>query len=150
MSALKITGLKELEKSLNKLPKELQRQSETTALREGMKPVLKSARSLSGKSRDTGLLQKSIGMNVRKTRKGISARVGARTGYAKTVKRNGKDVYSDPVKYAHLVEYGTSHSAAKPFIRPSIESSTDAINKGIADGYQKGLSKALTKLATKK
>ena len=146
--SVKVTGLKELSKALANLPKELQRGAESTALREGMKPVLKSARAKAPK--DTGLLKKAIGLTVRKGKKGITARVGARTGFRKQVMRNGRTVTADPAKYSHLVEYGTSHSAAKPFIRPAVESNTAAINKGIADGYEKGLSKAVAKVRSRR
>lgn len=156
---VKVTGINELRKALSRLPVELQRASETTALREGMKPVLKSARSNAGRSKGSKLLQKSIGLTVRKGRRGITARVGARTGFKKSLgmkiarKTKGKRVkgqlyeaFQDPTKYAHLVEYGTSHSAAKPFIRPAIDSNANAINEGLAKGYEKGLAKAVAKV----
>ena len=145
---VKVDGIKELRRALDRLPKELQRASETTALREGMKPVLKTARGIA--PNDTGLLKKAIGLTVRKGKNGVTARVGARTGFKKEVKRNGKTVKADPSKYSHLVEFGTSHSAAKPFIRPAVESNTSAISDGIAKGYEKGLEKAIAKVRSRK
>ena len=93
---------------------------------------------------------KSIGTTVRKTRKGqTTARVGARTGFKTTVTRNGKPVIADPVKYAHLVEYGTTHSAAKPFIRPAIESTQDQVMGAMATGYDKHLTKVVARIRRK-
>jgi HK97 gp10 family phage protein len=158
---IKITGLNELRVALEKLPKEMQRTTETTALREGMKPVLKTARSLApkGKGDHSGLLKKSIGMNVRKSRGQVTARVGPRSGFKKSLGTKiarvtkGKRVagqpyeaFKDPVKYAHLVEMGTSRQPARPFIRPAVESNTGAITEGLAKGYAKGLEKAVRKL----
>jgi HK97 gp10 family phage protein len=171
---VKVDGMKELQRALAALPAELQRQSETTALREGMKPVLKTARALApiGRGPHKGLLKKSIGLTVRKGKNGITSRVGARSGfkieigkqtarsnrYAKTrkgkllvTKKGGQyTVYKDPSKYSHLVEYGTSHSAAKPFIRPAVESNESAITEGLANGYEKGMEKAIAKIKSRK
>jgi len=166
--------MKELQRALAALPKELQRQSESSALREGMNPVLKASRAAApiGKGPHKGLLKKSIGLTVRKGKNGITARVGARSGfkieigkrtassnrYAKTrkgkllvTKKGGQyTVYKDPTKYSHLVEYGTSHSEAKSFIRTPMESSQSAITEGLANGYEKGMEKALAKVKSRK
>jgi HK97 gp10 family phage protein len=145
---VRVDGLRELRRSLAALPAELQRQSESSALREGMKPVLKTARALA--PRDSGLLKKAIGLTVRKGKNGITSRVGARTGFRQQVARKGKTVTADPSKYSHLVEYGTSHSAAKPFIRPAVESNESAITEGLAKGYEKGMEKAIAKVKSRK
>ena len=156
---VKVDGIKELRRALDRLPKELQHASESNALREGMKPVLKTARGIAPVQ--DGLLKKAIGLTVRKGKNGVTARVGARTGFKgrslgfKMVKRGknkGKmtERFQDPSKYSHLVEFGTSHSAAKPFIRPAVESNTSAISDGIAKGYEKGLEKAIAKVRSRK
>jgi len=151
--SIKLSGMRELSKALDALPKELRRTVESSALRAGMAPVRKAARSNLGRSKDTGLLQKSLGLTVKKTRKGqLTARVGARSGFTETVTRKGSNnpEKANPVKYSHLVEYGTSHSAAKPFIRPAVESSEGAMLKGIADGYDKGIDKVVKKIRSRK
>lgn len=147
-SAIKITGARSLAQALERLPQELAKNAETTALREGMKPVLAKARA-SAPTR-TGQLKKSLGLTVRKGKRGanagqFTARVGPRGGFAVT--KDGKRI--DPVKYAHLVELGTSRMPAKPFIRPAVESSEEAMMAGMAAGYEKGISKAVAKLRKK-
>jgi len=168
-ASLKLTGFKELEAALLKLPAEIAKTVEADVLREGMKPVLKASRAISAGISDTGLLAKSIGLTVRRVRRKMqyqnryTARVGARTGFRKEVERtstftdkNGNTVtrtrkeVADPTKYAHLVEYGTSHSAAKPFIRPALQSAESQIVEGMAKGYAKGFEKAVRKLRTRK
>ena len=157
---MKITGLKEIKRALNKLPLELQRTTETVALRAGAKPILTAAKSNAKSSEDTGLLLKSLGVNVRKGRTGATkgiytARIGPRKGFRKVVgvrasgKREGKQIYKDPAKYAHLVELGTSHSAAQPFIRPAVDSAKSQILLEMAKGYDKGLARAVAKLRKK-
>ncbi len=155
---LKLTGFKELENALLKLPSELSKVAEANALRYGMIPVRKTAQAITRSISDTGLLARSIGLTVRRVRKKgnainrYTARVGARSGFRVTVgtnKKTGRPIVKDPTKYAHLVEYGTSHSAAKPFIRPALEANESAIIEGMERGYEIGLAKAVAKLRKK-
>ena len=93
----------------------------------------------------------SIGLTVRKGRKNrnYTVRVGARTGFRQLVTRNGKQQIANPVNYAHLVEYGTSTTPARAYIRPAVTSNQSAIMDGLAKGYDKGLDKAVKKLRRK-
>lgn len=147
--SIKLSGMRELQTALEKLPKELRRTAESAALRGGMEPVRKAAKGNLAKSKDTGLLQSALGLTVRKTRKGqLTARVGARSGFKKSVTRKGrkKPEMADPTKYAHLVEYGTSRAPAQPFIRPALDSSQDQITDGLAKGYAKGLASVVKRI----
>jgi HK97 gp10 family phage protein len=150
--AIQLTGVHELRRAIEALPKELKRTVESSALRAGMTPVRKSAAANLSRSMDTGLLKKSLGLTVKKTRKGqLTARVGARSGFTQTVTRKGrsKPEKVNPVKYAHLVEYGTSKAPAKPFIRPAVESNSGAILEGMAKGYAKGMDRVVRKIRSK-
>jgi len=144
-----MNGFKQLEKSLSKLPKALADGVERTALREGAKPIEKRAKA--GVPVASGLLKRSIGISVKKNRRGenkgnLSARVGARTGFEQTDMVDGVAVRKNPVKYAHLVEYGTSTAPAKPFIRPAAESSKSEVLDGLAKGYDKGMGRVVKKI----
>ena len=164
-SSVKLTGFKEIEAALLKLPVELAKIVEVDVLREGMIPVRKAAKAYAGAAKDSGLLQKSIGLNVRRVRRKLqyqnryTARVGPQSGHrqmvdrTKTVKGKNGQTYTrkvremaDPVNYAHLVEYGTSHSAAKPFIRPAVESCESEILARMAIGYDKGMTKVIKRI----
>jgi HK97 gp10 family phage protein len=148
-SAIALRGFAELESALRKLPRELQNAAETTALRAGAAPIRKAAKGHLSKSKDSGLLSKALGTTVKKTRMGQkTARVGPRSGFRQVVKRKGKSKpeLADPVKYAHLVEYGTSKTAARPFIRPALESSADQALSAMAAGYNKHLSRVVARL----
>jgi HK97 gp10 family phage protein len=91
---------------------------------------------------ETGLLKKSIGIKAKQYPSGAAvAVVGPRRGFGKDVVRNGHTVYSDPVKYAHLVELGhvirtrkkgpvLGFVPPKPFLRPAwLQSKARAHNK---------------------
>jgi HK97 gp10 family phage protein len=163
-----ITGHHEIMRKLSRLPEEMRKKTEMIALRDAMKPTAKAVAAKAAAIKDTGLLSKSIGLSVRKQKKkGLyqgtySARVGPRTGFkvskgtrvAKKTKKSKKgkllrtkgqsyEYFQDPVKYAHLVELGTSHSAAKPFIRPGIAQTESGILNRLASGYDRGLSLAI-------
>lgn len=149
---VKITGMDSVRRNLRSLPKELMKSAETAVLRAGATPILKASKSMVPK--DSGLLKKSLGLRVATLKGQKSARVGPRTGMKQTVSRklpNGKtiQVLADPNKYSHLVEYGTSHSAAKPFIRPAIDQSEGQVIDAMAAGLDKHLDKVAAKLRRK-
>jgi HK97 gp10 family phage protein len=147
-SAIALRGFSELEAALRKLPLELQNAAESSALRAGAGPIRKAAKGHLTKSKDSGLLSKSLGITVKKTRRGQkTARVGPRSGFRKVVSRKGrKPEIADPVKYAHLVEYGTSKSPAKSFIRPALESAAAESLTAMAAGYNKHLTRVVARL----
>lgn len=153
--AIKTTGLREMQRTLERLPKELLKSSESAVLRAGAKPIEKAAKA-KAPSR-TGLLKKSIGNRVKKGKDGITtARIGPRTGFkGKSLgKRKNKqgvmtERFADPNKYSHLVEFGTSHSPAKPFIRPAIDSASGEVVEAMAQGLDKHLTRTAARLARK-
>ena len=161
---MKLQGTKELNRAITRLAPELQRAAESAVLRAGAKPITQAAKAKApiGKGKHKGLLKKSIGSNVKKVRGQTSARVGARTGWKvelgeKTFttgrifkKSRKKKVYKDPSKYSHLVEFGTSHSAAQPFIRPAVESTQSQVVGAMADGYDKYLGRVVKRIRSRK
>ena len=164
IDAMKIQGTKELNRAITRLAPELQRAAESAVLRAGAKPIATAAKAKApvGRGKHRGLLKKSIGANVKKVRGETSARIGARTGWKvevgeKTVttgvlfkKRKKKKVYKDPSKYSHLVEFGTSHSAAQPFIRPAVESTQSQVVGAMAEGYDKYLDRVVKRIRSRK
>lgn len=161
-SMLKLTGFSQLEAALLKLPADLAKIAEASALRHGMIPVRKAAQQHARGIRDTGQLYKSLGLTVRRVRKKgqtvnrYTARVGPRGGFGITLgtktkgKKKGQPIRRDPRYYAHLIEYGTSRTAARPFIRPALASSESAIMAGLQKGYEIGLAKIVKKIRSAK
>jgi HK97 gp10 family phage protein len=150
--SVEIHGIKDMIKRLEALPVKLKKSGEKAALRAGGAPIRKAAKRFAKSSKDSGLLLKSIGMNVRTIKSGeTSARIGARNGFGKEVTRTNKKTgqqrkeYANPANYSHLVEFGTSHSPAKPFIRPAIDSAKSEILPAMAAGLSKHLARAASK-----
>lgn len=138
-----LAGDKELIAKLNGLGGKVYRKVVAQASRKAFAPVVSSAKS--NVVKDTGLLKKSIGVKQKRyPRAGrIVTVVGPRTGFGKNIMaktiRGEVQVYRDPVRYAHLVEYGTqAHAvvqgdyigaaeayhpgtAARPFMRPAFD-----------------------------
>ena len=152
---VKFRGIHELQMALEDLPKELMKSALSSVLRSGGKIIENAAKS-KVPVRD-GLLKRSIGTNV-KTHKGqTTARVGPRTGFkgkslGMKTNKNGvrSERFSDPNRYSHLVEFGTSHSAAKPFIRPAIDSTATEVVGAMALGLDQHLTKVAARLSKKR
>lgn len=89
------------------------------SLRPAASPINKAAKANARGFAQSGLLWKSIGIVVRryKATGQVLAVIGPRRGFKQTV-----EVVRNPTKYAHLVEFGTKHSRAKPFLRPAYDS----------------------------
>jgi len=101
------------------------------------------------------LLKKSLGRKVKVYPSGVAvAVVGPRKGFRQEVVRDGREVLSDPIRYAHLVEGGTRphgyktrggrHPGAKarPFLKPSLDSTKSTVKKVIANTIAEGLQEA--------
>lgn len=97
------------------------------ALRAAAKPIVKDAKRLA--PRRTGVLRRSI-----------VAVKGKDKGGAYAATRTVLIGFKKPASsYAHLVEFGTLHSAAQPFIRPAMDArAQDALNE-MVEVLSKGL-----------
>jgi HK97 gp10 family phage protein len=96
-----ITGIKELMQSLEKFTPAVQRKILRPALRAEGTRVLKEARAKVPV--DTKLLKKSLGQRTKTYKNGrVVVIVGPRHGFKQVI----KGVAKNPVRYAHLVEYG--------------------------------------------
>lgn len=152
-AAMQITGLDAIAKRVAALPKELLKGAETAALRSGGKLIRDRAKSLAPK--DSGALRFALKSNVRTIHGFKSARIGARISYMKQVTRKNRHGQkytlkkARPVKYVHLVELGTSHSVAKPFIRPAVEQTKAYLPQVMGAALAAHLPKAVAKLRQK-
>lgn len=100
-----LTGAKELEKTLLEMGPAVATKIADKALRAAAKIIIKEAKILA--PRRTGALRKSI---------------AAKVGQLKPAERTVTIGFKKPGRsYAHMVEFGTSHSAAKPFLRPALD-----------------------------
>lgn len=127
MAQSRIIGLDAIKRKLEALPEQLRRKAYRSALSSGARVIAKAAKRKVGKG-ESGLLKKSIGIKYlpATTRSQALGLVGPKRG-------NG-GIYNgqrrNPTRYAHLVEKGTRHSAAKPFLRPAmIETQSEVFMK---------------------
>lgn len=143
-----------VKKLRDELPKRLQNKILKKAVNDGCKLIRKTARQKVAVG-ETGLLKKSIGTKivVKRSTGRVIGIVGPRTGYkSKKVKGQRKKVRTitklgeefkaagvDPVRYAHLVEKGTKHSAAKAFLRPALDNNLGAVKEIFARTIKDGL-----------
>jgi len=144
---IKIDGIKELERALGKLPKELINKAEKAALRGGAFLISKAAKAKAPVA--SGHLKKSIGINVKTVKGRTTARIGAKSD-RKTIIRYGKEVVSNPANYAHLVEYGSARSTARPFIRPAVETTKDEVLGAMTKSFNNHLGKVVQKIRSPK
>jgi HK97 gp10 family phage protein len=103
---LRLEGTRALERKLLMLsgPRVLAITARATQI--AMKPVVAAARALVAVESKT--LRRSLGAKTVKYRgRGIAVTVvGPRKGFGRMVTIKGKSEYRDPIKYAHLVEFG--------------------------------------------
>lgn len=136
-----ILGGKELERALAQLPKATAKSVLRRALRKAAKPTVAAAESMVPVG-PTGNLKASISIN---TRLKVSQRGGSRSG--------GVEIFigasSPPDYHAHLVEFGTVHMAAQPFMRPAWDSTQQEVLASISAEVWASLAKSARTLARK-
>lgn len=104
---------------------------------------------------DSGLLADSIRMHVKVDRKLAKVQVHIRpAGKPVMVAQTGPDGVKREKRtrasaYAHLVEFGSKHVPARPFVRPAVESTEAERNAAFTREVEKGIDKELKKRARK-
>jgi HK97 gp10 family phage protein len=131
----KIEGFAEIARLLRELGPQLAAKVGDRAVRRAAKPLVDEMKRLVPV--DTGALRRSLAAaanrrNKRQSRRGV--RIGARRPES---------------RIAHLVEFGTSHSAAKPFMRPALDSQGNVVIMALREELAKGLAEEATKFANK-
>lgn len=142
VSRMSLIGDKELIAKLNGLGGKVYKKVVAQASRKAFAPVMKTAKQLAPV--ESGLLKKSIGVKQKKyPRAGrIVTIVGPRMGHAEEVyvdtpmgpmKRR-----RDPVKYAHLVEFGTRPHSTSQGAENRIRGDSDENRLGFTIAMQGG------------
>lgn len=134
MADVELKGAKELEKLLNLLPDTVAKKVTVLALKAGGRVLVKGMKQRVPVR--TGALRDSI--TVSSASKVTKNKSLAAVGFKKPVSR-----------IAHLVEFGTEHSKAEPFIRPTIEQDGTTAIKAIGENMGKGIEREARKLAGK-
>lgn len=113
------TGLRELKRNYSKLIDRAAKSILDKGLTAATRPIITNARRRLTTSEESGALRKSLGFRKYTDRRSKARAyvIGPRAGHALTY--NGEK--RDPIRYAHLVEFGTRHSQAKPYLRPAFD-----------------------------
>ena len=130
---IQVEGLKDLEKSLLKLGAKLGGKTLRSAVSDTLKPIQKTAKELV--AQDSGLLKRSIRRRARISRTGRGGRtavVGAVSAGSGGKSKNRKGEKVRRAFYAHMIEFGTKRSVAKPFMRPAYDQHKTSIPKNFA------------------
>lgn len=129
-----LTGLKELDRAVKKLPKGMQRRVLNNALRAGGRVIQKKAKALVPVK--TGTLKRSIVVRTGK------AKQGAATVFVTTTSGKGE---KNDAWYSHIVEFGGKRVRKQPFLRPAFDEThkeqLDAMGEALAQGIIKETAK---------
>jgi len=127
-----IEGAKEMERVLDLLGPQIARSLGQAAARAGAKIIVEEAKRLVPVQ--TGDLKESIVIKALPNRARGEDQAGVLIGFEKPTSR-----------IAHLVEFGTSNSAAQPFMRPAMDGKApdalDAMGKSMAAGIKREANK---------
>lgn len=173
-TTMKIEGFKELEAALKELPKATSRNCIRRALITAAKPIVDAAIAKAPARPGSGVLKRSILVTKVRFTKGEAGKAAfakaLREGKTRSEARealleansaasaSGDDITSGiaiigvdytHAFYAHFVEFGTSHSAPKPFLRPAWESGKVAAAQAIHDVLKDEIEKAVVRIAKK-
>jgi len=138
---VEMTGFKELENALLELPKAVAKNVLRRALMKAGRPVVEGAQANAPVR--TGQLQKDIDIRARLVRR-------QRRGRAKA---GDVEMFIGPAfpgaAHGHLLEFGTSKMAARPFLRPAWDAAKDGVLKAIGSELWTAIDKAAKRLARK-
>lgn len=128
-----IKGAKEMERLLKELGPQVANKVGDQAVRAGARPIVEEAKRLVPVR--TGQLRDSITTQVDRRSGGDNERV-ALIGFKRPASSR-----------AHLVEFGTSHSAPRPFMRPALDSKHREALEEMGKVMARGITREARKLA---
>lgn len=121
--------LSALREKLATLEAKVAKKAVSKAVRRAMAPVRKQVKDTAPK--DTGALKANVTLRTSARRNGkVYARVGIKGG----AKANPDTPY-----YFRMIEFGTEHMPASPFMRPALEGNAASILDEVADELQKAI-----------
>lgn len=121
--------LKQFREALATLEAKVAKKAVSKAVRRAMAPVRKQVKDTAPK--DTGALQANVTLRTSARKSGkVYARVGIKGG----AKANPDTPY-----YFRMIEFGTQHMPAAPFMRPALEANASSILDAAADELQQAI-----------
>ena len=145
-SAIRMVGDVALQRALLEMEQSSANRVMKPALREGAKIVRTKAKQNVEPHKRSGLLRKAISFRVGVSRK-------TREAYGRIYVKNKRSEWGgktvNPAKYAHLVEFGTSHSRAFPFMRTALAQTRGPVGAAITREADVALAKLAGNLRRK-
>lgn len=161
-----IEGLRELEQTLSELPKATARNVLRRVLTKRAQPIVDTAKQLvpvdSGQLRDSIAVSTKLGTKAGKSEFAAAMRAGLGTEAAVQAMRDARraaqgqgsfaEVYVGPgrLPHAHMVEFGTSKMAPRPYLRPAWDSHKEGILDGIREDLWAEILKSAARLARRR
>ncbi|MNJ28996.1 hypothetical protein D3C77_235520 [compost metagenome] len=149
-----ITGLESLLGKLDSVSYDVRRKGGRAALRKAAQVVVQKAKEGAERidDKETG---RSIADNIALRWNGklfkqtgdLGFRIGVLHG---AVLKDGGDLSpSSPTPHWRLIEFGTEHMAAAPFMRPALASSISEVTRTFVSEYGKAIDRAIRRAAKK-
>lgn len=134
-----ITGENDLASALNAIATKARTTIGNEAVVTALTHVEQAAKRHAEWSEETGALKDSIGIKSKPYRRGaiIFGVVGPRKGF-KRPDPSGKG-FRDPIKYGHIVEFGSARTSPKAFMRPAFAETKDAMVSQMAAVIERGI-----------
>ena len=157
MIEMDITGFEDVARYLDKIDVKTRTRIIQPALRRELRPIVTEERATVPVR--FGLLKRSLGIKMKRFRGGriLWSRVGPRGGsrfagafviggrVADGIIEGGRRVNADPRRYAHLVEFKTANTSAKPFAEPAFKKK----GPGVVRNFSGSVGKQIQRLAEK-
>jgi HK97 gp10 family phage protein len=136
----KVEGLRECEEALTELTLATSKNVLRRALTHAAEPVEKSAQQRVQKR--TGKLGASIRVGTRLSKRQRKAAAETKTGV---------EVYvgAGPLPHAHMLEFGTAHSAPEPYLRPAVDANGKRMIEIFRNDLKAEIAKAVQRLQRK-
>ena len=140
---------------MSSLNLDLQRRILKKALTTAAGPVMFREKQNARRNRDSGLLADSIFVTVKVDRAGEATANIRPSGKRVVVMQTEPDGTKRQVRtrasaYAHVVEFGSKHVAARPFVRPAVDQSLPEVEAAFAAEVNAAVVKAAAKAARSK
>ena len=145
-----LTGMESLLAKLEVIPKDLKKKAGRAALRKAANVIVKKAKA-GARRIDDPATGRSIADNIALRWNGKlfkrTGDLGFRIGvvYGAKLKDHPDKAKNAPTPHWRLIEFGTEHMAAQPFMRPAVESSINDVVATFGIEYEKAIDKALAR-----
>ena len=148
----KVDGLKALEGALADLPKRTAKSSIRRAALQALEPVMEAARQAvpvsSGKLRDSIVATTKLSKRQQRLQRSYYGKMMAN---GRNEGRMNFEVFggAGAMPHAHLIEFGTSKTAARPFLRPAWDANKETVLEDFKNKLWKEIAKAAARVARK-